>query len=131
MRGLVPYNPSTAPVDNRPMKRWALVEPSGAFVIIPGRDAPADPGEWEAIADDVQLGFVKVNGKWVDPSKTADVVRARRDAELLRADRLIWPYLDRGETPPPELAAYKQALRDVPEQPGFPANVTWPQAPAQ
>ncbi|NBW23522.1 MAG: phage tail protein, partial [Caulobacteraceae bacterium] len=26
-------------------------------------------------------------------------------------------------------AAYRQALRDVPEQPGFPAQIEWPTAP--
>lgn len=28
-------------------------------------------------------------------------------------------------------AAYRQALRDVPQQPGFPTNVTWPIRPDQ
>ena len=26
-------------------------------------------------------------------------------------------------------AAYRQALRDVPEQPGFPDNIDWPEKP--
>ena len=26
-------------------------------------------------------------------------------------------------------AAYRQALRDVPQQPGFPENITWPTKP--
>ncbi|WP_412841983.1 phage tail assembly chaperone, partial [Cereibacter johrii] len=26
--------------------------------------------------------------------------------------------------------AYRQALRDVPEQPGFPAEIAWPEPPA-
>lgn len=28
-----------------------------------------------------------------------------------------------------EWAAYRQALRDLPEQAGFPFNITWPEAP--
>ena len=27
-------------------------------------------------------------------------------------------------------ATYRQALRDIPQQEGFPENITWPEAPA-
>lgn len=32
-------------------------------------------------------------------------------------------------TMPAEVAAYRQALRDVPQQEGFPSTITWPTKP--
>lgn len=57
----------------------------------------------------------------------AGEVRAKRDALLAASD---WSQLPDA---PPALraawAAYRQALRDVPQQPGFPSSVTWPSPP--
>lgn len=40
----------------------------------------------------------------------------------------VWALSDRTMTA--EQTAYRQALRDIPTQAGFPANVTWPQEPS-
>ena len=32
-------------------------------------------------------------------------------------------------TPSEEIIAYRQALRDIPSQEGFPNNITWPMKP--
>jgi hypothetical protein len=53
-------------------------------------------------------------------------IRARRDAALKDCD---WTMLsDTGFTEKQleKFAQYRQALRDVPQQPGFPDDVTWP-----
>ena len=55
----------------------------------------------------------------------ADQVRAERNTLLAATD---WMALS-DVTMSPKWAAYRQALRDVPEQAGFPENVTWPIAP--
>lgn len=55
-------------------------------------------------------------------------VRAERDARLMLTD---WIYLP-DVTPPADMAAwevYRQALRDVPQQEGFPDEVVWPVKP--
>lgn len=52
-------------------------------------------------------------------------VRAERDLRLMQTD---WIYLP-DVTPPEDIAsweAYRQALRDVPQQVGFPGEVRWP-----
>ncbi|EDM72236.1 hypothetical protein RAZWK3B_08301 [Roseobacter sp. AzwK-3b] len=52
-------------------------------------------------------------------------VRAERDLRLMQTD---WIYLP-DVTPPEDIAdwkAYRQALRDVPQQEGFPGEVVWP-----
>lgn len=51
-------------------------------------------------------------------------VRARRDELLAASDSKIWP-----DHVPDAWKTYRQALRDIPEQSGFPTNVTWPVKP--
>ena len=56
----------------------------------------------------------------------SSAVRIRRSALLKETD--IQCLTDR--TPTEELIAYRQALRDVPQQEGFQRSVTWPIAPS-
>lgn len=54
----------------------------------------------------------------------ATMVRAERDARLAASDDKVWPdYI------PDDWRTYRQSLRDVPAQSGFPTNVTWPSEP--
>ena len=62
----------------------------------------------------------------------AQAVRAERDQRLLAVDTIAgnalrWAALS--EASQAEWAAYRQALLDVPQQAGFPDNITWPQEP--
>lgn len=56
-------------------------------------------------------------------------VRAKRDALLAETDFLMMPDYPLGEEDAAELKAYRQELRDVPTQDGFPTEVTWPDLP--
>ena len=61
--------------------------------------------------------------------RTADLassVRAQRDDMLAASD---WSQLTDAPVDQATWAAYRQALRDVPEQPGFPLTVNWPSEP--
>jgi hypothetical protein len=87
---------------------------------------------------------VFVNGQWTQVWVVSDAtpeeiaqrtedkateVRSERDALLTACD---WIVIKATETDVPEIEAwkaYRQALRDVPQQPGFPWNVVWPQPP--
>lgn len=55
----------------------------------------------------------------------ANAVRGERDALLAATD---WAALS-DVTMSPEMAAYRQALRDITLQSGFPHNVLWPTKP--
>ena len=57
--------------------------------------------------------------------KAADV-RAERNAKLSACD---WTQLSDAPVDQTAWAAYRQALRDVSDQAGFPWSVTWPQEP--
>lgn len=56
-------------------------------------------------------------------------VRTERDAFLNATDWVVTKSFEAGESVPSEWQAYRQALRDVPSQAGFPFNVTWPVKP--
>lgn len=63
--------------------------------------------------------------------RAVDDLRRRRSLDLDRLDRvnaIWWSTLSPDQQA--ELVAYRQALLDVPQQPGFPEQVEWPQPPA-
>ncbi|KVE81037.1 hypothetical protein WI99_25025 [Burkholderia cepacia] len=57
-------------------------------------------------------------------------VRRRRDELLALVDPLVERAADSGQAElETALRRYRAALRDVPQQAGFPLNVVWPQSP--
>lgn len=69
------------------------------------------------------------DGKWGEKVPTSKDVRNRRD-ELLRAcDWTQMPDAPLDDEARSVWTVYRQALRDVPQQAGFPEAVTWPHKP--
>jgi hypothetical protein len=63
-----------------------------------------------------------------DPAEiAAQDARAERDRLLAASD---WTQVADAPVDAAAWATYRQALRDVPQQAGFPDNITWPEAPA-
>ena len=60
------------------------------------------------------------------PKVDPDDVRRKRDKLLVACD---WTQVADAPVDQASWAAYRQALRDVPAQSGFPDNVTWPDKP--
>jgi len=84
-----------------------------------------------ASAGDV-AAYVPPTQEELDAAK-AQAVRADRDQRLLVVDTIAgnalrWASLSAEQQA--EWAAYRQDLLDVPQQAGFPDNITWPQEPA-
>lgn len=83
----------------------------------PPTDAEID-AKWAQVKDAYQLQELEA------------AMRAKRDQLLPEADKLVSRALDAGDA---DLTArcswYRQALRDVPAQPGFPTAITWPELP--
>jgi hypothetical protein len=85
--------------------------------------------------DDAELidGFLKV----LDESEVAQEQQAEADSQAhrVRVDRTLrlqasdWTQLADATVDQTAWATYRQALRDVPAQEGFPWNVTWPEIP--
>ena len=59
----------------------------------------------------------------------ASRVRSQRDTKLSDTDYLIIPDYPISPEDLEAVKAYRQALRDIPEQSGFPKNVQWPVEP--
>lgn len=56
-------------------------------------------------------------------------VRSTRDAKLSETDYLVIPDYPISEENLEEVKTYRQALRDITEQAGFPKDVIWPDLP--
>ena len=77
---------------------------------------------------DVEIDRIVEEAIKEEPSED-EVVRGERDLLLENTDWIILRYLDQGDEVPSEWKEYRQALRDIPEQEGFPGSVDWPVIP--
>ena len=100
--------------------------------------AQPSAGRYQTVARD---GVEEVNGKWftkfvlvdmdaeaiaaVDAQQAASV-RSTRDEKLKATD---WTQVDDAPVDKATWATYRQALRDIPAQAGFPWDVNWPVEP--
>ena len=81
--------------------------------------------------------IAQVNGEWTQVWNTvelpldqaSDNIRAHRDSLLANSDWIVVKAYENGNPVPQDWADYRQALRDVPAQDGFPYSVDWPQEP--
>jgi len=81
-----------------------------------------------------QSQIVQVDGEWqlsyvVEPlpqETVEETMRAKRNKLLADSDWIVAKFYDQQEAIPENWAAYRQALRDVTLQPGFPYHITWP-----
>jgi len=62
-------------------------------------------------------------------AEAAKAVRAQRDRLIAETDWLVIKNLELNQNIPGVWEVYRQALRDIPQQAGFPHNVTWPVKP--
>lgn len=82
-----------------------------------------------------QSDFYQADGQWqchhypepLPESQAAENIRAERDQRLAQTD---WTQVADAPVDQQSWADYRQALRDVPSQAGFPYSVVWPETPA-
>ena len=95
-------------------------------------DNPTTESEY---SDNVEVlnGFTKpswdaLTVKWteIEPIGLAAEARDKRNSLLATTDWTTGPDV----TMSTAMATYRQALRDVPAQSGFPSEITWPDKPA-
>jgi len=58
-------------------------------------------------------------------------VRIERNQKLAKTDWVVIKYKELGKAVPAAWKTYRQALRDIPEQEGFPHDVTFPEEPTE
>ncbi len=78
--------------------------------------------EWQQITETELAEQLKPTAEQV-----AEDVRGQRDSLLTASD---WTQLPDSTADTAAWAAYRQALRDVPQQAVFPESIEWPVAPA-
>lgn len=115
------------PEDDRDLYEAAGSWPADAIEVPAERLAliQAQRSDGEVVADAGGLPTVVLRGQ--SDLELADIVRAERDALIRSTD---WTQL--GDVPEEtrlRYVAYRQALRDVPQQPGFPHEINWPVLP--
>lgn len=134
-RDLREDNPNTSfpePMDTETLEGW------GVF-----RVTPRNPPEHDRATQNVErVNPTLENGQWVEtweitPASAAQVeeraseemsnVRNRRNALLAACDWTQGKDIQESVSAP--WAAYRQALRDITQQDGFPWSVVWPLSP--
>jgi hypothetical protein len=113
-----------------------VLESIGADVLLEG--AQASPTRYQTA---YRNGVEEVDGKWYTKYSVADMddetktakdteqaksVREQRSTKLKDSD---WTQVADAPVDKSVWATYRQALRDVPNQSGFPWEVTWPTQP--
>ena len=117
-----------------------VLEALGADVVFEGPQA--QPTRYQtAFRDGVEQ---QADGKWYTKYSVADMdadaiaakdaeqakaVRAQRDTEIAKSDWRVIKALESNLPQDFDWAAYRQALRDVTVQTGFPWDITWPTQP--
>jgi hypothetical protein len=96
------------------------------------------PTRYQTVAED---GVVQIDGKWYTKYSVADMdaeaiaakdteqaksIRSQRTDKLKDSD---WTQVADAPVDQAAWATYRQALRDITAQSGFPWTVTWPDAP--
>jgi len=98
---------------------------------------PAAP-QYDSLSHRLTDGaFEQVDGAWSMPyvveqlpqDQAESNVRSRRDIRLQESDWIVARSYERGEPVPANWVSYRQALRDITAQAGFPYSVEWPTKP--
>jgi hypothetical protein len=129
-------NPNTSFPDVIPEARLAEMQIYPYTV----QDRPAYDPDTQVCTD---AGFVSIGGSWQQTwavsnrpaDRAAENIRLRRDDLLAASDWIVTKAIEQnaqdglGVQIPVVWLTYRQALRDIPDQQGFPFNVTWPTPP--
>lgn len=93
------------------------------------------PGQMLSPRHDGDIGWTLLeSGEWFNPNPPqprdqAQWARHIRNRILQKTDRYMVPDFSISDTARDQWRQYRQALRDLPQQTGFPDSIVWPQPP--
>ena len=114
----------TTTADQDPLDSTNWLIPAGCVQTAPPTITDKQLAKWDGAKWVVENIPVVEPDPEPKPLSEAETVRAKRDALLAASDSMA--LADRITD---EWRVYRQALRDIPAQSGFPTNVTWPTEP--
>ena len=112
------------------LKKFAIIE-NDVVVNIAVGDSPI--AENWIHSESAKIGDKYENGAFITPAQNEEFLaksrRGWRDFLLSESDWRIVKDLETTGIINQEWATYRQALRDIPSQAGFPLDVVWPEKP--
>jgi len=115
----------TTVADKDPLDSTRWLIPAGCVQAAPPTITDKQFAKWDGAKWNVQNIPVVEPDPEPKPLSEAETVRAKRDQLLVASDSMA--LADRITD---EWRTYRQALRDLPQQSGFPNSVTWPTEPS-
>ena len=116
------------------MARFAIIEGGKVANIVEAEAYFAAEQGWIAAAE-ADIGDLYADGVFTKYDPTTDPVATAAQAEAIREERnnklkdSDWTQLADAPVDKTTWAAYRQALRDITAQSGFPWTINWPVAP--
>lgn len=117
------------------MERIAIIENGEIVNVVKASADWVEPNGRETISaprgSGIGIGAVRQqDGSWAMPKPPLEeqerAARTKRDRLLIASD---WTQVADAPVDQAAWATYRQALRDIPQQAGFPDDVTWPTKP--
>ena len=110
---------------------YQLITSSNAVLRSDGASIPDDPTntDWQSYQAWLALGNTPSPAQRPSAAQLAANIRDQRDALLIACDWTQATDSPLTSTVKASWATYRAALRNVPQQSGFPGSVTWPIVP--
>jgi len=104
------------------------LKPDGTGFIIKNDDLSTL--EWSNPTDNMPTDEeIIAEAERIQAELPANIAREERNRLLAKSDWMVVRAYDTGEALAPEWQEYRQALRDITQQSGFPDSIQWPQEP--
>jgi len=111
--------------DQDPLDGTNSLIPAGCVQTVPPIMTDKQLAKWDGVKWSVENIPVVEPDPEPEPLSLAETARAKRNQLLVASDSMA--LADRITD---EWRTYRQLLRDVPAQAGFPSNITWPNEPS-
>ncbi len=117
----------TTTADQDPLDSTNWLIPGGCVETAPPTITDSQLAKWDGTGWVVEDTPVVESDPETEPVAPEVSVRAERDNLLSTSD---WTQVDDSPVDKSAWATYRQLLRDVPSQAGFPNTITWPTKPS-
>lgn len=115
--------------DKKQVCAWIQIDDGELIPFYVSLEIEDDSEIYKFIKTRIDSGELIPNEPEIDLNSLASEMRAKRNNILSDTDYLIQPDYPISDADREAVKAYRQALRDITKQDGFPRNVVWPDKP--